>query len=100
MMNKRIKELANKAGFEYVEAEGIGWAGNYDASLPKFAELIIEDCMYAVAHDLGTTKFDYWMAIKERFGVSDAVRHIDDKGYSLGTKAAYEEFRSKREQKD
>ena len=44
-MNERIKELAIQAGFQYIKDEGIGWAGNYNSSLPKFAELILEQCM-------------------------------------------------------
>jgi len=44
-MNERIKELAEQAGFQYMKEEGIGWAGNYNASLPKFAELIVQECV-------------------------------------------------------
>lgn len=43
-MNERIKELAEQAGFQYIKDEGIGWAGNHNASLPKFAELIVREC--------------------------------------------------------
>ena len=42
-MNERIRELAEQAGFQYVKDEGIGWAGNYNASLPKFAELMVQE---------------------------------------------------------
>ena len=44
-MNERFKELAEQAGFQYINEEGIGWAGNHNASLPKFAELIARDCI-------------------------------------------------------
>ena len=44
-MNERIKQLAEQAGFRYIKDEGIGWAGNYNSSLPKFAELIIWECV-------------------------------------------------------
>jgi hypothetical protein len=44
-MNERIKKLAEQAGFQYIKDEGIGWAGNYNASLPKFAELIVRECL-------------------------------------------------------
>ena len=44
-MNQRIKELAEQAGFQYIKDEGIGWAGNHNASLPKFAELIVQECI-------------------------------------------------------
>jgi hypothetical protein len=50
-MNKRIRELAEQAGFQYIKDERIGWAGNYNASLPKFAELIIREC---------ANRIDYW----------------------------------------
>jgi hypothetical protein len=43
-VNQRIKELAEQAGFQYIKDEGIGWAGNHNASLPKFAELLIREC--------------------------------------------------------
>ena len=45
-MNERIKLLAEQAGFQYIKDEGIGWAGNYNSSLPKFAELIIREYSY------------------------------------------------------
>ena len=44
-MNDRIKALAEQAGFQYIKDEGIGWAGNYNSSLPKFAELVIQECL-------------------------------------------------------
>jgi len=43
-MNHQIRKLAEQAGFHYIKDEGIGWAGNYNASLPKFAELIVREC--------------------------------------------------------
>jgi hypothetical protein len=47
-MNGQIKSLAEQAGFQYIPDEGIGWAGNYNASLPKFAELILSKALTAV----------------------------------------------------
>lgn len=44
-MNQRIRELAEQAGFQYIRDEGIGWAGNYNSSLPKFAELLLQEVM-------------------------------------------------------
>jgi hypothetical protein len=44
-MNDQIKALAEQAGFQYIKDEGIGWSGNYNASLPKFAELIVRECI-------------------------------------------------------
>jgi hypothetical protein len=43
-MNERIQKLAEEAGFRYIKDEGIGWAGNHNASLPRFAELIVREC--------------------------------------------------------
>ena len=51
-MNERIRELALRAGFQYIKDEGIGWAGNYNSSLPKFAELIVKECIL----ELGISK--------------------------------------------
>ena len=48
-MNRVIKNLAEQAGFQYIKDSGIGWAGNYNASLPKFAELIVRKCISEVA---------------------------------------------------
>ena len=44
-MNDRIKLLLEQSGFRYVTDDGIGWAGNYNSSLPKFAELIVRECL-------------------------------------------------------
>lgn len=44
-MNERLSELAEQSGFQYVKDEGIGWAGNYNSSLSKFAELIVRECI-------------------------------------------------------
>ena len=62
-MNERIKELAKQAGFQYIKDEGIGWAGNYNASLPKFAELIVRECI-ARCDDLNSMKY-----IADNFGI-------------------------------
>jgi hypothetical protein len=56
-MNERIKLLAEQAGFQYIKDEGIGWAGNYNASLPKFAELIINECL-TICEELGDKGMD------------------------------------------
>ena len=67
-MNRVIKELAEQAGFQYIKDSGIGWAGNYNASLPKFAELIVQECM----SNLYLHGYDDAMAqIKEHFGVKE-----------------------------
>jgi len=62
-MNERIQELALQAGFQYINDEGIGWAGNYNASLPKFAELIVRTCI-AKCDDLNSMKY-----IAQHFGI-------------------------------
>ena len=78
-MNKRIRELAKQAGFQYIKDEGIGWAGNYNSSLPKFAELIIQECLLALEPDLYESDIEYKVdqafykkcerIIKKHFGV-------------------------------
>ena len=65
-MNDKIKLLLEQSGFQYIADDGIGWAGNYNASLPKFAELIVFECIkLAVFKGDATTG----KAIKEHFGV-------------------------------
>ena len=83
-MNERIKQLAEQAGFQYIKDEGIGWAGNYNASLPKFAELIVRECLdialevrgepatdthYVIGYDRACEKMID--AIKESYGVEE-----------------------------
>ena len=71
-MNKRIKELAVQAGFQYIKDEGIGWAGNYNASLPKFAELIVRECMVVINQSNGVGDDDVIKIsqdVKKHFGV-------------------------------
>ena len=65
-MNKRIRELAEQAGFQYIKDERIGWAGNYNASLPKFAELIVKECCQKLEND---GMVEVAMEIKEHFGI-------------------------------
>jgi hypothetical protein len=78
-MNERIKRLAEQAGFQYIKDEGIGWAGNYNASLPKFALLLMREiAMVQITHqagmDLENKKMDdpakeLNYAVIEHFGV-------------------------------
>ncbi len=80
-MNERIKELAEQAGFQYIKDEGIGWAGNYNASLPKFALLLMREiAMVQITHqttmDLENKKMDnpareLNYAVIEHFGVEE-----------------------------
>ena len=73
-MNERILELAEQAGFQYIKEDGIGWAGNHSASLPKFAELIIQECTEVTA-DWYKNHNQYHMPpdehIKAHFGVEE-----------------------------
>lgn len=64
-MNERIKELAKQAGFQYIKDEGIGWAGNHNSSLEKFADLIIQDCLLALEPDSMAPAIDY--DVEEKF---------------------------------
>ena len=74
-MNERIKELAEEAGFRYIKDEGIGWAGNHNASLPRFAELIVRECIDIVSpYAIRMENFDGGHPIadlKKHFGVKD-----------------------------
>ena len=77
-MNERIKQLAEQAGFQYIKDEGIGWAGNYNDSLPKFAELIVKECMEVASPNYMDTPEDsaYYVElaidrIADHFGVDE-----------------------------
>jgi hypothetical protein len=74
MMNQRIKELAEQAGFIPDNAPGM------NPVLEKFAELIVKECMDIVSAGINNaTDWDssYWdqacgnraQAIKQHFGV-------------------------------
>jgi len=71
-MNEKIKELAEQAGFQYIQDEGIGWAGNYNASLPKFAKLIVKQCI-AMADDFECDVNHRGLVdrMKQHFGVKE-----------------------------
>lgn len=43
-MNDIVDILAKQAGFRFIPSEGIGWTGDYNASLEQFAELIVREC--------------------------------------------------------
>ena len=66
-MNERIRELAEEAGFRYIKDEGIGWAGNHNSSLPRFAELIVAECV--LISRTSTDGFSAGRRMAERFGV-------------------------------
>jgi hypothetical protein len=70
-MNERILELAEQAGFKYIKDEGIGWAGNYNASLPKFAELIVRECIDTVLDSSVeyATRPQIASEIRQQFGI-------------------------------
>jgi len=78
-MNERIKLLAEQAGFQYIKDEGIGWAGNYNASLPKFAQLIVAECLGIVDDAERGGSNDIWdnavkfirRDLQEHFGVEE-----------------------------
>ena len=70
-MNERIKELANKAGFDLqyncgpLTGEGEIY---YAKEFEKFAELIVKECLlYAKDGDIDFMKF----MIKKHFGVEE-----------------------------
>ena len=70
-MNERIRQLAEQAGFTYIRDEGIGWAGNHNSSLPKFALLIVRECIDTVS-DCSVeycTRPQIVSEIKQHFGV-------------------------------
>ena len=73
-MNPRIRELAEQAGFTYIRDEGIGWAGNHNSSLPKFAALIVQECIAIVKPS------SYRRAYPENYrGGMDCLDTLDDR---------------------
>lgn len=82
-MNEQIKLLAEQAGFQYIKDEGIGWAGNYNASLPKFAELIIGKCIESVKD----TKINFCATTHDldiaKAAIERASRNITSKLYNV-----------------
>lgn len=73
-MNELTRRIAKQAGFEYIKDEGIGWAGNHNNSLPKFAELLIKECANIAYHYDGLTLGQgYTVArhIKKQFGIEE-----------------------------
>ena len=69
-MNRVIKDLAEQAGFQYIKDSGIGWAGNYNASLPKFAELLIQKCA-DIGERYADGNYEVRNQILEHFGVEE-----------------------------
>jgi hypothetical protein len=49
-MNDQIKELAESAGFQsyYKHGGNLGWVGDAGTLIPKFAELIVKECIDCV----------------------------------------------------
>ena len=73
-MNKRIRQLAEQAGFQYIKDEGIGWAGNYNSSLPKFAELIVRECCEVAHCNVHVDGLTLGGILKEHFGVDSKFK--------------------------
>ncbi len=65
-MNDIMDILAQRAGFRYIPSEGIGWAGNYNASLELFAELIVRECAQKLEND---GMVEVAMELKQHFGI-------------------------------
>ena len=67
-MNKRIKELAEQAGY-LPDMFGIG---HWDMpECKKFAELIVRECIDVVEDAGGIDKYHYTGAIRKHFGVGE-----------------------------
>lgn len=78
-MNQRIQELALQAGFTYIRDEGIGWAGNHNSSLPKFAELIVRECLRRIEGcgvDPTQYEFDKEFVLGYNKGVSKVASQV------------------------
>ena len=74
-MNQKTKQLLEAAGFEYIAHDGIGWAGNYNASLPKLVELVVRECVRQIEAEAEQYAEPTWAVelvndILEQFGVT------------------------------
>ena len=69
MMNERIQELAETAGWKKTRwGGGEGWCGDPNVSLEVFAELIVEECASKVTRNEALNIF-------EHFGVEQCISH-------------------------
>ena len=97
-MNERIKELSIKAGFPEWSNHAI------EFELEQFAELIVRECatiaglMEVKGHrNIGARILDRFEIPVSNIEAAESLH--SDKGYSLGTPEALEEFERKREYK-
>jgi hypothetical protein len=73
LMNDKIKELAERAGFqlwqdeEWNPGDVIDWSCRYDDELEKFAELLIERCAEVADEYVRPGDFDIATIIKQHF---------------------------------
>jgi hypothetical protein len=84
-MNDKIKELAESSGFQsyYKNGGNIGWVGDVGTMLPKFAELLVKECIDCV-DDLiepdpytDTVAEDLYRA--HNFALKQAMKHISNR---------------------
>ena len=74
-MNKRIKELAKKAGFilwgseSWNPGDTIDWSCRYDDELTKYTELIIKECSKWVNDNVGLIDEEAKADLLKHFGV-------------------------------
>ena len=64
-MNERIKELAAKSNFGYMENDNVV----YDHRLEKFALLIVRECAVQAEEESSWPYSSFGKKIKEHFGV-------------------------------
>lgn len=67
-MNERIKQLAEQCGFR---SNPNIYDRNQSFDIPKFAQLIIKECIYAVVDTGGIDRYHYAEAISEHFGIKE-----------------------------
>jgi hypothetical protein len=64
MMNERLKDLAEKAGFvlwgeeTWNPGDVIDWSSRYDDELTKYAELIVRECIKLCEHESNDDEYD------------------------------------------
>lgn len=76
-MNKRIKELADEAGFIFWNGESwaphnaeIDWAAQYDEEFQKYTELLIKECLDIIIKS-SVEKTNTIKTVQDHFGIKD-----------------------------
>ena len=66
-MDKQLLELAELAGFILTDDKtGIDWASDYDEYLPKFADLIVGECISVIENSTDRHRKEYFAELLKK----------------------------------